>query len=76
MHRETIGATVDLRNADFDKLAQFRIEPGLIDIGLQSSHSLIGGRTDFRDVNTLLHGELAMNDVAQFRRMREKMPSV
>ena len=32
VHRKTIGATVDLRDADLDQLAQFRIKAGLVDI--------------------------------------------
>ena len=56
MHRQTIGAAVDLRCADFYELAQFRIKPGLIDIRLQGSHGLKRGRAYLGDVNSLLHG--------------------
>src|SRR6185437_3100725 len=73
VHGETICATVDLRNADLDKFAQLRIKPRLIDIGLQNSHSLIGGRADFRYVNSLLHEELAMDDVARCETLRAKI---
>ena len=32
VRRKTIGATVDLRDADLDQLAQFRIKAGLVDL--------------------------------------------
>ena len=43
MHGQAISAAVDLRRADLDELAQFRIESGLVDIPLQGTRCLKGG---------------------------------
>ena len=72
VHRQAIGAPVDLRRAYFYELAQFRIKPGLIDIRLQGSHGLKRGRAHFGDVNSLLHEHLAMACVAPASKIAQK----
>jgi hypothetical protein len=72
VHGQAIGAAVDLRRTDFYELAQFRIKPGSIDIRLQGSHGLKRGRTHFGDVNSLLHEDLVMADVAPASKIARK----
>src|SRR5581483_1800450 len=64
MHGDTEGAAVDLRGTNLHEVAQLRIEPGLVDVGLQGSHGLIGGGTDLGDINARLHGKTSIADVA------------
>jgi len=76
VHGQAISAAVDLRRADFYELAELRIEPGLIDLGLQGSHSLKRGRTYFADVNSLLHRDPTMACVAALAHCAQKLPAV
>jgi hypothetical protein len=72
VHRQAIGAPIDLRRTDFYELTQFRIKPRLIDIRLQGSHGLKRGRTHFGDVNSLLREGLVMADAAPALKIARK----